>query len=188
MLLPSLGTLLYFPSVQRTGHAATNQTLCYITTGCSRMSYLVLKHNPVPLACFRRDIYCWSYNSSSPAAARKSQGAIKWPFLFLAAWRRHKQSSHQLRSQTGNFLPRRHSLRVPAMAEDVDFEVVMFTRSRVCISLCPRFAWALLEGTDRPSRCAAARPNGLGATSREQQRMGQHRIALDNAERRSGGG
>lgn len=153
MLPPSLGTLLYFLSVQRTGHAATNQTLCYITTGCSRMSYLVLKHNPVPLACFHRDIYCCSYNSSSPAAASKSQGAIKWPFLFLAAWRRHKQSSHRLRSQTGNFLPRRHSLRVPAMAEDVGFEVVLFTRSRVCISICPppSFAWALLRGTDRPS-------------------------------------
>lgn len=137
MLPPSLGTLLYFLSVQRTGHAATNQTLCYITTGCSRMSYLVLKHNPVPLACFHRDIYCCSYNSSSPAAASKSQGAIKWPFLFLAAWRRHKQNSHRLRSQTGKFLPRRHSLRVPAMAEDVGFEVVLFTRSRVCISICP---------------------------------------------------
>lgn len=66
------------------------------------------RHNPYTTCLLLPELLLLQlqqHHPCCPAGAGKSQGARKWPFLFLAAWRRHKQSSHQLHSQTGSLFP-----------------------------------------------------------------------------------
>lgn len=157
--------------------------------GCYRLlldELFGFRHSPVPLACFCQDTYCCSYSSTSPAALQRlGSPRVQENGLFYSLQPGEATSRAPIGCSPG--------LAAPFLA-DTPCTSLPWLRTwalRLCCSLgaraalasAPLFAWA--RGTDGSSRWAAALPRGLGEASHQQQRMGQHGIAL-NAERRGG--